>query len=940
MGMDGGVWFGVLGSLQVCVGGRLVVVPPGRLRVLLGVLVASAGSVSTDVLAERVWPEQMPVRVRAAMHTYVARLRRLLGGEVIRTVAGGYQLVVAAERVDLWEFRELLRRAGVAGSDEQELVLLRRALGLWRGQPFADVGSSWLDREVVPRLCDEWVGAVERRIDLEMRAGVVGRLVGELRDLVCRYPLRESLWVRLIDALHRCGRRAEALDAYQQVRGVLVEELGIEPGDALQQMHRRVLLDGSTPAPAVESPVESPPGSVESPVPVGDGVVVRQLPHDIASFCGRAELARLQRLMSTIGRSGRVTRIVAIDGAPGIGKTTLAVHWAHQVAGAYPDVQLYLNLRGYGPGEPLTAAAAAETLLRGLGVRSDMIPPGGDERAALLRSTLAGRRVLLLLDNARDADQVRALLPGADSLVIVTSRNQLRGLAIRDGAYRVTLGPLPPHEALALLGAAYGRARVAAEPQAASRLVELCDGLPLALAIVAERAQRAGGLAEVVQALTDERVRLDVFGDSGDPHTDLWAALSWSYRALDGQAAAMFRRLGLHPGQDISAPAAAALAAVPARRAKQLLDQLVAAHLVQQRRAHRYELHDLVRWYAREQAERDETPQQRHDAARRMLDWYLHAAVAADSAMLPHRRRDYLPPYQPQSPPPTFADPAAGQAWFEQEYDNLRAVIGWADANGFAGHAWRILTSMTTFFERRIPWQDAIEFHQWALDATKASGEVTGEGYLLNALGYMRLLKGDLDTAIRHFRVALDRFRSAGHVRAEAMMWGNLSTIYGERGEHLTAHRYARQALQMCQSLGYERGQALNLDNLGVALYAAGQYDAAITCHLHAGEINTKLGETNSEAINRHHLGRAYAAQGQTRPALRAYRQAITMYRALANRRFEALVMVDLGTTLHHAGHHQLAHHIWQTALTTLKEYDNPNTHHIQRTIMAADERT
>jgi tetratricopeptide (TPR) repeat protein len=544
--------------------------------------------------------------------------------------------------------------------------------------------------------------------------------------------------------------------------------------------------------------------------------------------------------------------------------------------------------------------------------------------------------VLLLLDNARDADQVRPLLPGADSLVVVTSRNQLRGLSIRDGAHRVTLGPLPPHEALALLAAAFGGARVTAERDAATRLVELCDGLPLALAIVAERAQRAGGLNEVVQALMDERIRIDVFGDGeGDPHTDLWVALSWSYRALGPDAAAMFRRLGLHPADDVSPEAAAALAGVPLRRAKHALDQLVAAHLLQQRRPHRYELHDLVRWYAREQAERDETPAERLRVERRVVEWYLHAAVAAESAMLPHRRRDYLAPYQPEVEPPGFADAAAAMAWFEREYDNIRSVIRWADANGFSGHAWRTLTSMTAFFERRIPWQDAIEFHEWTLGAACAAGERTGEGYVLNGLGYMCLLKGDLDTALRHFRGALDRFRSSGHVRGEAMLWGNLSTIYGERGDHLTARRYASRALEMCESLAYERGCALNLDNLGVALYKAGRYDAAIECHLEAGEINGKLGEINSEAINRHHLGRAYAAQGQSRAALRAFRAAIGMYRGLSNRRFEALVMVDVGAALQEAGHSGLARGFLETALATLKEYDDPGAQRVHEAIGA-----
>jgi DNA-binding SARP family transcriptional activator len=925
------VRFLVLGSWEVVNRGGPVVIPAGQMRVLLAsLLVSEDRSVPADGLAKQLWPDRPPARERATVHTYVARLRRLLGREVIQTTPEGYQLGVAAERIDLWQFRDLLRRAAGAGSVDAELVLLREALALWRGRPFAGMESTWLERDVVPGLEEEWFAATERRIDLEMRAEHSVAPVVELYDLVRTYPTRESLWLRLIDALHRCGRRAEALDAYQQARRILTEELGIEPGDALQQTHRRVLLDGAT------APTSGSGSGPAAAVPLEIGPT-RQLPHDVANFSGRAELAQLNQLMSTIERDERrLTHIVAIDGAPGIGKTTLAVHWARQIGPAYPDIQLYLNLRGYGPGESMSPSAAVEGLLRGLGVHSDVIPPGVDERSALLRSTLDGRRVLMLLDDARDADQVRPLLPGADSLVIVTSRNQLRVLSIRDGAHRVTLGRLAPHEALGLLAAAFGQDRVAAEHDAASRLVELCDGLPLALAIVAERAQRVGGLIEVVQALMDERAKLDVFGDSGgDPHSDLWVALSWSYRALDPDAAAMFRKLGLHPANDISLETAAALADVPVRQAQQSLDQLVAAHLVQQRRQHRYELHDLIRWYATEQASRDETADERADAVRRVLDWYLHAAVSADCHLLPHRRRDFVAPYQPQAVPPQFADVATAMAWFEREYDCLRAVIRWAHDNGWGGHAWRIVTSMTTFFQRRIPWQDAIELHEWALGAAAAVGERIGEGYVLNALGCICYLKDDRDTAMSHFRRALVCFQDAGNSRGETMLLGNLGLLYGERGDHATAQRYATRALRMCETLGYDRGRALNLDNLGVALCAAGDYERAIDCHRQAQAINRELGDGNTEAMNQHHLGRAYAALRWHRQALRAFREAISIYRTLGSRRDEAFILVDVGRSLYRAGHGGLARDVWQSAVATLKEFDDPHAHEVNASIAA-----
>jgi DNA-binding SARP family transcriptional activator/tetratricopeptide (TPR) repeat protein len=922
------VRFLLLGPWAVHRGEEPVSVPPGPMRVVLGLMLVSPGqSMSADTLATRIWPTRMPARARPMVHTYIARLRRVLGPQALRTTPTGYRLAVPPDQVDLWQFRDLLGRAAVTESPPEQLRLLRAALNLWRGQPFSAVDSEWLQQEVVPRLEEEWFAATERRIDLETRTEHPGAFLPELTDLARRYPTRESLWLRLIEALHRSGRRADALETYQRLRIGLAEKLGIEPGETLQKVHRRILADGTAtsaePAAATPTPAE--------------GRVARQLPHDVANFSSRSELAQLHRLMPAIRRDEqRSTHVVVLEGTAGIGKTTLAVHWAHQIAPAYPDLQLYLNLRGYGPGEPMSPSSAAETLLRGLGVRSDVIPQGAQERAALLRSTLAGRRVLVLLDNARDADQVRPLFPGADGLVIVTSRRQLPGLSIRDGAYRVTLGPLPPHEALALLAAAFGPERVAAEQEAATRIVELCAGLPLALAIVAERAQRAGGLTGVVRALVDERLRVDVFGDGeGDPHIDLWVALSWSYRTLSADAAAMFRRLGLHPADDISLAAAAALAGVEEGRARQLLDQLVAAHLVRQRQPRRYELHDLVRWYAHEQAQRDEPPRERTEAVRRVLDSYLHSAVSADSQLMPHRRRDFVAPHQPPATLPEFTDGTAAMAWFEREYDSLRAAATWAGGHGWAGHAWRIILSMTTFFERRIPWDDAIELHLRALEATGTENERVGEGYVLNALACMHYFKSDSDQAIAYWRRALECFQETGHVRGEAMLLGNLGMIYAERGDHVTAQQYALPALRLCESFGYDRGRALNLDNIGMALCSAGDYGAAIESHLRAQAINRRLGDENSEAMNQHHLGRAYTAAGHYRLALRALREARTRYRALDNARFDALVRIDVGRVLWRTGHGDFARRVWDAAVATLKEFDGPHAHEISAAITA-----
>jgi DNA-binding SARP family transcriptional activator len=916
----GEVVFNVLGPWEVRVEGRPVTIPSGQLRaVLASLLLAANQPVAIETLADQIWPERLPARARGTLHTYVTRLRRLLGRDVIRTSPGsGYLLDAGEENVDLHRFHDLLRQANEATSPAIELARLHDALALWRGRPFGDVASTWLDRDVVPRLTEEWFSATERRIDLELAAGQQGKLIAELSELTSRYPTRESLWSRLITALHRAGRRAEALDCYRQLREVLREELGIDPSDQLAQLQRIVLLDGTNREPEIHEP--------QNP---------RQLPHDIANFSGReCELRALEALAADRPVDSHAPTIISIDGAPGTGKTTLAVHWAHCAAVRYPDAQLYLNLRGYGPGEPVTPSAAAATLLRGLGVVGDMIPPGLDERSALLRSTLAGRQALVVLDNARDSDQVRPLLPGTGSLVVVTSRNQLRGLSVRDGAHRVTLHPLPREQAVALLATSLGAHRLAAEPDATDRLVELCDRLPLALAIVAERAQRTETLAEVVGALGDEKARLDNLGTGeDDPQSDLRAALSWSYRTLVPGAAAMFHKLGLHPGNDIGLETAAALANLPRATAKAYLDQLVAAHLVEQRRPDRYEMHDLIRLYAMEVADVHETPAEREASVRRMLDWYLHAAVSADSALLPLRRRDFLKPYEPQIPPPAFETPQQATNWFEREYDSLRSVMAWAMEHGWAGHAWRNALAMTTFFDNNIPWTDGLEFLETAFRAAQTAGEHVGEGYVLNSLGCIHLDKGNWRTAESYLRQSLACFQEESDIPGEAMLRGNLGYVNAELGDYDNARRYSTRALELCEELGYQRGIAINLDNLGVALTMCGRPREAIECHERAHVINLGNGDAHSEASNQLGLGRAYTALGDTRKASAAFHSAASGFRLLRNRRWEAGALTYLGEVLRSAGHIALARQVWEEALVTLSEFGDPRADEIRTSL-------
>jgi tetratricopeptide (TPR) repeat protein len=493
-------------------------------------------------------------------------------------------------------------------------------------------------------------------------------------------------------------------------------------------------------------------------------------------------------------------------------------------------------------------------------------------------------------------------------------------------------------EALSLLAAVLGPDCVAAESHAANRLVDLVDGLPLALAIVAERAQRARSLADVVHALADERERLDALGTGeGDPHTDLRAAFSWSYRALGRDAAALLRKLGLHPAEAIGLDAAAALVERPLPATQQSLDELLAAHLVEQRRPHRYELHDLIRVYAAERALHEETADERDRAVRRILDWYLHGAVSADRHLSSHRRRDFTAPYEPQALTPRFAGPQEAMTWFEEEFENLRSMVGWAAANGWAGHAWRTAMAMTTFFDRRIPWQDGVVFYEAALRAAQDAGEDVGQGYTLNSLGCIHLDRGDGESARRCFGRALRHFQTVSHVRGEAMTLGNLGLVHTELGESDEGRQFSLRALELCTELGYPRGIALNLDSLGVAFVAVGEHERAIECYTQAQAIFRRLGDLGETALSLHHLGAAFAAAGAFRRSIRCYREAILTHRALDNRRWEAIVLVDLGKMLHRTGHARLARYSWETALLIMKEFADPRAEAVQADITALE---
>ncbi|MEU4480170.1 BTAD domain-containing putative transcriptional regulator [Micromonospora sp. NPDC023966] len=593
--------FRLLGPLEAVSAGRTLQLGGARLPALLATLLLNANqAVSGENLARALWT-QPPRAAESNIRTYVARLRGQFGapgeGESrLISGPGGYRLRVRSDELDLTRFTELVAegRQAVDRADRAvALDRLRRALDLWRGDPLAGVhGGPQLGVEGA-RLEERRLDVVEQWAEVALAAGRAEEVATELARIVPQHPLREQLWVLLMLAYYRSGRQAAALAAYRDVYRLLDQELGIRPGRPLQRLQQRILaadraLDlPQRPAPAVAGAAPRP----------------RQLPADLATFAGRGEqVATLDALTGDPAADRPATVTVAlITGTAGVGKTALAMHWAHRVVHRFPDGQLYANLRGFDPTEP--PVDPAETLrgfLDALGVPPERIPVGLDARAALYRSLVAGRRMLIVLDNARDAGQVRPLLPGSPGcLAVATGRGWLSGLIATAGAYPMELDLLPVGEARDLLVGRLGARRVAGEPAAVDEIISRCARLPLALALVAARAATRPDrpLGAVAAELRRGDGGLEAFRD-GDPVLDVRTVLSWSYRALDPAARGLFRLLGTHPDPEISVADAVGLAGAPTPVVRRWLADLAEARLVTECRPERYAMHALLRAYA------------------------------------------------------------------------------------------------------------------------------------------------------------------------------------------------------------------------------------------------------------------------------------------------------------------------------------------------------
>jgi DNA-binding SARP family transcriptional activator len=697
------VRFSILGPLEVWTDGEWVSAGAPKWRtVLASLLLRQCEIVPTTCLVDELWPRDPPHGAWKLVSLYVMRVRRVLGdcdGRLLVTRSSGYQLLVKPDDVDARLFDDLKCRGRQALAERRGAhasALFTKALALWRGQPLCDVPRTPFISAAANQLEESRLEAVELHCESDLACGRHGELVAELKRLVAEYPLRESFRAQLMLALYRSGRQYESLASYQQAHHFLVDQAGLEPGPELKRLHQRILccdpeLMSSGPPAHPAPPRRTPRCSAErrsaprSPLP-------RQLPPATACFTGRsAELAALSRMMGQV--TPGAVRIVAVDGTAGVGKTALVVRWAHQVADAFPDGQLYVDLRGFDvTGSPLSPVEAIRGILDAFFVPAQHVPAQAWAQSALYRSLTSGRRMLVLLDNARDSEQVRQLLPGFPGcMVVATSRIQLTDLVAAEGASHLTLDQLTVAEARALLVRRLGAERCAADPAAVTELIHRCARLPLALSIASAQAicQPHLPLSVLAARLRDVRHLLDALS-ADQQGSDVRAVFCGSYRQLSDPGARMFRLLGVHPGPDISTRAAASLAGLPLQEARNVLAELTRAHLLAQHRLDRFAFHHLLRSYALDQARTPDGRADRRAALPRVLDHYLHTARAAAALLDPGRDPLTLPDPRAGVVPERLADGAQALNWLEAEHTVLLAVLDLAARSGFDRHAQQI----------------------------------------------------------------------------------------------------------------------------------------------------------------------------------------------------------------------------------------------------------
>jgi DNA-binding SARP family transcriptional activator/tetratricopeptide (TPR) repeat protein len=934
------VEFRLLGPVEAWARSRRLDLGPPQQRAVLAALLMDAGRlVMADTLIDRVWDQRPPAGARRALHVHIARIRQALRQEnaagappALLHRSGGYQLDVDVDLVDWHRFRHLTGTAAqdrLAESDRARL--LREALGLWRGTPLADVAGDWAAR-TRENCRQQRLDVAVAWADAALRLGHHHDVIGPARDLAAEYPLAESLVAALMRALVAAGRHSEALDCYAATRARLVDELGSEPGPELQDLHL-ALLRGHLPSPAGTATVGSPTAD--------PGRGPAQLPPDVRGFAGRDdELARLDLVLDTAGTEPGAVVISAVSGTPGVGKTALAIRWAHRVRQRFPDGQLYVNLRGFdADGHVMSPADAVRGFLDALGVPPEAVPPNLDAQVEAYHKQVAGKRILVVLDNARDAEHVRRLLPGTSSaLAVVTSRNRLTPLVVADGAQPIVLDLLSTVESRDLLARRLGFDRVAAEADAVDEIVDACARLPLALVIAGARAQQTGFPLAAVAAELDQIGRLDSL-DAGDATSQIRGVFSWSYAALTPPAGRLFRLLGLASGPDIGPTAAASLTGSPVRETRRQLSELTNASLLTEHIPGRFTFHDLLRDYAADLAQTHDSEHHRRAALTRLLDYYTHTAHSADRLLHPLRDPIVIPLTRPAtgSQPERLDSDQAAMEWMRAEHLALVAALRQADEAGLDAHAWQLAWALDTFLGRQGDRHGRVTAWRTALRAAQRLGDWAAQADAHRLLGVAQTRLGRYEDAQVQLGHALHLYVRGGDRLGQANTHRSSAFLCEFLGEPERALDHAQRALALYQAAGHDRGRAAALNAVGWCFALVGNHAEAIPHCEQALTVLQQLGDRDGEAATWDSLGFAHHHLGQHQRAAECFRRSIDMYRELGNRSDEANTLANLGDTYHAVGEPDAARGVWERALDILTDLDLPDAEVVRTKIDRLD---
>ncbi len=857
-------------------------------------LLNANGAVSVDRLEEAIYGEDLPPTARSQVQISISALRRLLAAHVpaaaISTQAQGYVLQVEAGRLDSRRFEELVaagRAARNSGHLDQAATSYRDALRLWRGPTLEGIDSLFI-RAAAARLDEQRAAAIEDRLAVELDLGRHHELVGELTELAWRYPLRERLRGQLMLALYRCGRTAEALAVYQQTRRMMIGELGLEPGAPLQRLEHDILVGNPSLVP--------PAGPVV--LPSARRRVPRLLPSDIADFTDRAEqVSQIHRRLAGTGQTGLAVPVVVITGQGGVGKTSLAVHAAHGVASSFGDGQLFADLHA-GAAHPVGAVQVLERFLRALGVPGPHIPDGLDERAEAYRDLLAGRRVLVVLDDVTDERQVSPLLPGSSSAaVLITSRSRLAGLA---GATRIEANVLDAGPSLTLLDRIAGPGRVQAQARAAAAVARQCGYLPLALRIAGARlaAQPHRDFQQLADRLADQTRRLDELehGELG-----VRASISLSYQGASDQARVLLRRLAVLEAPVFSGWVAAALLDQPPARAEDVLDELVNAHLVEASGAPgKYRLHDLIGAFARERLTAEEPAAERAAALERALGALLYLADLARHQY--HGGSSLLV----RSRPPGWPVPTAlaGQlardplGWYEQERTGLISGVRQAAGAGLVELCWSLATTAEVLFEARSYLDDWREVVGIALPAARGARDVRGEAAVRYSMGALHQEQGRFEPARREFDAAARLFRDAGDDHGFALVTRNIAFIDRVTGRLGEAASGYEQALAIFRETGDRVAVAYVLQSMARGRLESGAPGSARELLAEALRLVREVPCGRIEAQVLYAAGEVYLETGELAEAAGMFERALAQVRDNGDENGQAHVLRGLGVVL------------------------------------------